>query len=161
MFNGKILIRGYETGSQSPLDSKGYFVNIADMRDVSNFKPLTWFKTMRGIDLETAKTYEWIESVEGVIVGGYTYPDNVVSFGIIYSLKTYNFLERVNSLKVTINGNDFKLLKFPGNILNSLEINDFVINGFWDSAEIWTKAKYIGGDKDLKASWNIVEYMEL
>tara|TARA_R110000782_G_scaffold49392_1_gene107534 strand:- start:680 stop:1291 length:612 start_codon:yes stop_codon:yes gene_type:complete len=67
----------------------------------------------------------------------------------------------VANLKISINGNSFKLLKYPGNVLNSLEVNDFAIDGFYDTTEIWDKAKYLGGNKDLKASWTVIEYTEL
>ena len=67
----------------------------------------------------------------------------------------------VANLKISINGNSFKLLKYPGNTLNSLEVDDFAIDGFYDTTEIWDKAKYLGGNKDLKASWTVIEYTEL
>ena len=97
MFNEKKLLRPYSTSSQSPLDTKGYFSDEADMLDISNLRPLEWFKNLRAINMSNNKTYTWKESVLGLINGGYTYPDNVVSFGVIYSNKTFNFVEDIES----------------------------------------------------------------
>jgi hypothetical protein len=92
MFSNIKIPSSYRTGSQSPLDNKGFFENKNDMIDVANYRPLSWYKNMKAIDMDSGIYYTWKESVSGVIDGGYTYPNNVISFGIVYSLKTYNFV---------------------------------------------------------------------
>ena len=61
------------------------------------------------------------------------------------------------NLKVSVNGNPFILKKSPGNTLTSLEANDMILIGFWDSTEFISLAIYLGGDKDTKTNYNILE----
>jgi hypothetical protein len=97
MFNEKKLLRPYATSSQSPLDPKGFFADETDMLNVSSLRPLEWYKNLQAVNMSNNKKYTWKESVSGLINGGYTYPENVVSFGIIYSNKTFNFVENTSS----------------------------------------------------------------
>lgn len=99
MFNENNIPGSYKTGSQSPVDAKGYFENEDDMKNVADFRPLQWFKNMPSINMSTGEEYVWKESVEGLIQNGYTYPNNVVSFGIDYSNKTFNFVLKQEPLK--------------------------------------------------------------
>ena len=63
----------------------------------------------------------------------------------------------LNNLSVTVNGNPFTLKKSIGNTLTSLEIDDIIVLGFWDATEFISLAIYLGGDKDVKTNWNILE----
>ena len=92
MFNETKILGPLKTGSQSPLDGKNYFKNLDDSKNVLNNRPLEWYKYMTAIDLSTGTEYLWVESVQGIIQGGYTYPNNISSFGINYSNKTFNFI---------------------------------------------------------------------
>jgi len=94
MFNPTQLPAAYKTGSQSPLDAKGYFADGADMLDVSNDRPLSWYIYMECTNMTDGKTYIWTESLTGLLPTSYKYPANVVSFGIDYSEKDFNFIEQ-------------------------------------------------------------------
>jgi hypothetical protein len=61
------------------------------------------------------------------------------------------------NLKASVNGNPFILKKSPGNTLTSLEANDMILIGFWDTTEFISLAIYLGGDKDTKTNYNILE----
>jgi hypothetical protein len=61
------------------------------------------------------------------------------------------------NLKVVVNGNSFNLVKFPGNALSTLQEDDFIVNGLWDSSEFWSRAQYLGTDKDIKANWYVLK----
>lgn len=61
------------------------------------------------------------------------------------------------NLKVVVNGNSFNLVKFPGNTLSTLQEDDFIVNGLWDSSEFWSRAQYLGTDKDIKTNWYVLK----
>lgn len=65
---------------------------------------------------------------------------------------------------VTIFGNTFVLVKNPlnNNDLNSdiIEVNDIVIDGWYDSTEYWKEAIFIGTDTSVKEDWNILNSIE-
>lgn len=82
----------YNTNAQ-PLDAKGHFIDLTDMADVSGNDPLSYYEEMIARDSSTGKRYRWIESVVGVISGGYTYPAVYEHDGVDYGGKTYNFVE--------------------------------------------------------------------
>lgn len=64
----------------------------------------------------------------------------------------------------TINGNTFNLVKHPDNNTagneSTLEVNDFVINGFWDNTEFWVRAQYSGGDVTDQNNWRAIRRVE-
>lgn len=95
-FNGTPVPSPYETGSQSPLDSKGFFNDAADMQNVSNNRPLKWYENMPATNMGNGKKYTWKESQTGLLTNSYQYPDNVVSFGVTYSLREFNWVEEVS-----------------------------------------------------------------
>ena len=88
---------GYEAGSQRPLDTKGVFVNEDDMKDLSSDRPLRWYQNMPCINISDGKKYEWKESDEGLLETGYTYPSGVITDGIDYSNRTFNFVLETSS----------------------------------------------------------------
>lgn len=60
--------------------------------------------------------------------------------------------------KVLVNGNLFYLIKHPNNntpgMESTLEDNDMIVSGWWDTTTFWTMAMYLGGNVNLIASWN-------
>lgn len=131
MFKETSLPSSYETGTQSPLEGKGKFVDLIDMKNTSDCRALRWYKNMPAIDMSTGTKYVWKESVLGVIDGGYTYPKNIVSFGIDYSEKTYNFV--VDSAGLDLTGfepGDLLIVDSTGSAVERLLLNtdDFAVS---------------------------------
>lgn len=65
---------------------------------------------------------------------------------------------------VVVNGNLFILNKHTLNNdpLNAgdLEVNDMITDAYWDNTTFWKTAMFLGGDKDLIGSWNIIDLIE-
>lgn len=82
--------------AQVPLDAKVYAVTREDLKDlgVNNYKAYTYYNGMKVLCASERETYEWKE-VEPtdikLLLTDFTYPTGVISGGIDYSNKTYNF----------------------------------------------------------------------
>ena len=61
---------------------------------------------------------------------------------------------------IVVNGNTFTLVKHPANFSSVLEVNDIIASGFWDGAEFWGSAIYLGADKDIKTNWLRLAYSD-
>lgn len=69
---------------------------------------------------------------------------------------------------VTVFGNKFFLLKSPlnNNPLNSekIEVNDFIVDGFFNDSTFWMKAVYTNtnpnSDINLESNWNVLDSYE-
>ena len=131
------LTTGIITGTQIPLDGKGYFIALNDMKDLGilNYKAYTYYDTMIVTCKENSSLYVWREALEneqGILVEGFTYPAGAIANGIDYSLKTYNFFlyfdpsgEQDGSESKIISGSVYWV---EGFLYRSTVIN-YVING--------------------------------
>jgi len=97
---------GFKITTQIPLDSKTSITNESLLKDLgfNNNLAFTYFDGMV-ITCQLEKTdWQWREALvgeQGLLTNNFTYPDGIVSNGITYSLKNYNFFEpKVLSKKV-------------------------------------------------------------
>jgi len=92
-------IVSYDVKTAQPLDIKGFFKDNADMKDITNNDPLSYYEEMIASDSSTGIKYRWIESVVGLIPGGFTYPANYIHDSVDYSGKTFNFVPIGNTIE--------------------------------------------------------------
>lgn len=118
--NPTSLPGGYKNGQQAPLDGKVYFENEADLLDVSDDRPLGWYKEMMAVDRTTGEIYIWRPSKDGLIPSAYRYPADVVSFGYDYSLQTFNWVNFKSVIGIVdpFENKDVEIVNTPlGNVL--------------------------------------------
>lgn len=98
------LIAGFKVIKQEPLDGTSISFTLATLANLGTNNQLayTYHDGRRILCLEDRKLYEWREvgsilsqydETGGLISGNFTYPANVVAFGIDYSNKAFNFFE--------------------------------------------------------------------
>lgn len=94
------ILGGLNIPSQIPLDIKSYSENELILSDlgVSFNLAYTYFKGLKVFCFEEQTTWEWREVLPGqentgLIENDFTYPANIITFGINYSNKTYNFFK--------------------------------------------------------------------
>lgn len=92
------VIKGYRVQTQIPLDVITYSPNEATLKYLGVGDNLAFLYTQGLIVycIEEETRYEWrevrvSEPVPGLLTVDFTYPDNLVTFGIDYSLRTFNF----------------------------------------------------------------------
>lgn len=100
-----IIPNSLMTGGQSPLDKKLWVKTLAELQDLGpNFnKAFIYYEGLKVYCLENNKTYVWgysgnqyNQGIEGLINGGFTYPDNSPEvYNIEYANKNYNFYEDI------------------------------------------------------------------
>lgn len=103
------LPTGLNTTTQIPLYVKNYVTSEAVLASLgaSNFKAFTYEENLNVYCIQEKSTYKWreVQSGEentGLLPSDYTYPSNVVTFGITYSNKKFNFF-RVNETYTVTN----------------------------------------------------------
>jgi hypothetical protein len=106
--NHKVLSGGYRVGSQTPIDDRLVFATTTDALTLSSSDPYRYYEGMRIWCLDVDKEYVWIESVSGLIAGGFTYPAGVVvtnsdASTVTYANRTFNFVETGVSALISIN----------------------------------------------------------
>lgn len=94
---------GFEVAGQFPLNYKGYFKTIAEMQDlgISNAYAYKYYETMFATCVETNKQYVWREAQvgeTGILVSHFTYPNGIISNGIDYSNREFNFFLYTNDV---------------------------------------------------------------
>ena len=89
---------GLNIPSQIPLDAKQYVYSEASLKNLGSSDQLafTYVKGYIFYCIQEGTRFEWREVLSGSTEKGlmdndYVYPDNVIVFGIDYSLKSYNF----------------------------------------------------------------------
>jgi hypothetical protein len=93
--NKKILTEGWHVGSQSPIDDRLIFDDIADLIDlgVNDANAYRYYEGMMALVLSTKTVYIWAEnSTDGQIPAGFTYPPGISVNGVDYSNRTFNFV---------------------------------------------------------------------
>lgn len=117
--NSKALSNGYSVRSQTPIDDRLIKANLTDLRDLTGNKQYTYYEGMLVYVVSEKKYYAWTESVAGEIVGGYTYTTPIISGGITYSGRTFNFVESAitnQSFIINKTWTELKDLKDGGNL---------------------------------------------
>jgi hypothetical protein len=93
--NKKILTEGWHIGSQTPVDDRLVFSNIADLQDlgVGNQNVFRYYEGMVAWVISEQKIFVWIESTTGFLTSSYTYPSDTVANGINYGGRSFNFID--------------------------------------------------------------------
>lgn len=101
----EVIYTSLEIGTQIPLDSKVYFLTIAQMRDLgeNNFRAFIYFEDMYSQCVETHLRYVWRERVfsdgisgpsgTGVLDSDFVYPIGSIVESISYENRAFNFFE--------------------------------------------------------------------
>lgn len=93
------LLTGIRVTTQAPLDPKGYFKTLADMKDlgVSNRNAFTYYDSMKAICAENREEYIWRDRDNddeiGLLDYDFVYPDGSIVDGTEYSFRVFNFFE--------------------------------------------------------------------
>lgn len=95
------IIGGLKIASQIPLDVKSVSTLESKIKllGLNDNLAYTYYDGLKILCLDTRKTYEWRmvktgeENTGLLTLGDFTYPNGVVSYGLDYSNKKYNFFE--------------------------------------------------------------------
>jgi hypothetical protein len=127
------LLAGLRVQSQIPLDVKNWIASENSLSNlgVSNNLAFTYVKGMIIYCVQEGTRWEWKPSTEGIglLTQDFTYPANIITFGINYSNQTYNFYKVFNSSQVNSDWNSTSGLS---QILNKPAITAQV-NSDWNS----------------------------
>ena len=92
------LTTGITTSGQIPVDGKNYFLTQADAADLGtdDINAYTYYERMIITIADDGTQWIWREEIStgetgGLVTTSYQYIDGVVSNGIDYSLRTFNF----------------------------------------------------------------------
>ena len=105
------LTTGFTNNGQFPVDGKTYFLTQSDLADLgaNDQNAYIYYERMQTIVAEDGSEWEWREEKsqgeQGLIDPSFTYPDNVVSNGIDYSNRTFNFFTVGDLNEPTSDGN--------------------------------------------------------
>ena len=93
--NRKVLTEGWHVGSQTPIDDRLVFTDLADLQNLGtgNVNAFRYYEGMQVWVLTTNKEYIWVESAIGALTSSFTYPPNTIVNGVIYSGRSFNFVE--------------------------------------------------------------------
>ena len=95
------IVGGLNITTQIPLDVKTVSLTESALASLGtgNNKAFTYYDGLKILCLDTRKTYEWREVQTGeentglLTLGDFTYPNSLVTYGVTYSNKKYNFFE--------------------------------------------------------------------
>ena len=145
---------GRRVQTQIPLDVKTYAQSEAALKNlgVNNNLAFTYIKGLIVYCVQEGTRYEWKEMTPddiGLLDNNFIYPNNIVTFGIDYSNKEYNFVKAEQSFdqnnfvrQLLINENDL-----PFNY-NESDIADYILN--------LPESERTIAETDSK--WNIITY---
>lgn len=109
------IIGGLNIPTQIPLDVKTISLTESALASLGtgNNKAFTYYDGLKVYCLDTRKMYEWREvgvgeANTGLVTLDFTYPNNIVSFGITYSNKIFNFFEISGTGPAGVDGEDGK-----------------------------------------------------
>ena len=97
MTNKKVLSEGWHVGSQTPIDDRLVFADLAALQNMgtADVNAYRYYEGMLAYVISENKSYRWLESATGALTTGITYPANIVVNGTTYSNKTFNFVSTV------------------------------------------------------------------
>ena len=154
------LSKGLLVSAQLPLDAKTYFPTIIQMQDLgtANSRAFYYYDMMKVSCSETQSFYIWqevdVNYTGGVLNSNFRYPDNVLSNGVDYSNKYYNFVKETEPTSEPI-AKPFIIFKnYPNNTENYLQTGDIVM-GFFAPTQFVT-LRYLGGAVNQESSWALI-----
>jgi len=94
MINKKVLSEGWHVGSQTPIDDRLVFADLAALQNmgVGNVNAYRYYEGMTVFVVAEGTSYRWLESATGALPLSITYPANIIVNGIDYSNRTFNFV---------------------------------------------------------------------
>ena len=93
--NQSTVQEGFNLGTQAPIDDRLHFSSIVDMQLTSygnTSEAYEYYDGMVVYVIDSSEQYMWKESSVGGLTTSFTYPSNIISHGVDYSNKTYNFV---------------------------------------------------------------------
>lgn len=120
------IITNLATTTQIPLDGKLYIKTIAEVLNLGtdNAKAFTYYEDMIITVVENHNTYRWREVVSGDTNGllptPFTYPDNVVTDGLVYSNRVFNFFPEEFAV---ISGDENEVFKVADSVVDADAVN--------------------------------------
>jgi streptogramin lyase len=140
------IATGFEVAGQFPQDDKTYFKTIAEMQDLgtSNANAYKYYESMIVVCVETNKEYIWREVVgveTGVLVTSFTYPNGIISNGINYSNRVFNFFT------FSLIGDLQEVTDIGNHTTNVLEAEGFKFNNLNNTENITTSILGTTGDE--------------
>ena len=154
------ILGGLNIPSQIPLDVKSYSANeliLSDLGDNFNLA-YTYYKGLKVFCFEEQTTWEWKEVLSGqentgLIEDDFVYPANIITFGVDYSNKTYNFFKVETPLVSTFVEEGDNIIITGG----GTEINPYVFTGL-SSPFNSTNNSYFPRNRDESQFGNIGEF---
>jgi hypothetical protein len=97
--NNKELSQGFQVGSQTPIDDRLVAATTSALQNLGtgNVFAYKYYEGLKVLVLSNLKEYIWKESATGLLTTSFTYPANIVSAGITYSNKAFNWVEYTTS----------------------------------------------------------------
>lgn len=94
ILNKNTQSEGFHIGSQTPIDDRLVFTNVADLIDLGTFSqnPYKYYEGMRVWVNDIGKEYVWTESATGELATSFSYPAGVSVNGILYGGRDFNFV---------------------------------------------------------------------
>lgn len=129
---------GFHIPSQIRLEAKTFFKTLDALKDLgaSNVKAFTYYEDMLVYCAETKTIYIWreveVETV-GVLAEHFVYPSSVISDGIVYSNRIFNFIPLFKSIAKV----DDSLTIYEEGILGS-NLTEFREEFLWVTGESQT-----------------------
>ena len=121
------LINSFSTSGQIPLDSKLYIKTLSEISSlgVNNINAYKFFEDMTVQCVEDHSNYIWREELSvgepnGLLSESFTYPPNVITAGIDYSDRTFNFFKSDFAL---INGSPTETFKVAHGVNDEDAVN--------------------------------------
>lgn len=115
---------------------------------IADFIPYTLQEQVTKATISTSKA---INSIKNVI-------NNNNSTTVINNSSTT--INEGNVKKININGREYNWEKAFDNTGNELEVGDVIYGNYWNRYIFVTKWQYIGGIKELRASWDELETLD-
>jgi len=114
--NKTALIEGFHLGSQTPIDDRLLFTDLASLIDMgpSNNYPYKYYEGMRVWVVGSAQEYEWKESSTGAMPSSFDYSSNWIVSGVDYSGRGFNFV----ATGTTTSAHDLQSVMSTDNVTN-------------------------------------------
>lgn len=156
------IAKGFLISAQLPLDAKGLFVDLETLKSLGfqNQLAFTYYEYMKVLCQENGKYYVWQEvasdSTLGIIPFNFQYPNDVITNGIDYSNRYFNFVIENEAQSSASVGMPFLIMKdWPTNKQPYLEENDCVW-GHFNSTTLML-ARYKGGSIIDINNWAVIQ----
>lgn len=132
IINDKLISEGLHVGSQSPIDDRLVVQDVSDLTSLGTSDKLAYryYEGMRIWVINDRAEYEWRVSSTGLLSSSFTYPSNIITNGVDYSGRAFNFVKVVVPTMMPINqtnitllaGTDFVITVPTATIINDVSV---------------------------------------